>query len=120
MCMCVYAGNFAKVYEEQLALAGYFTGPGEDWLSLYFHQVALRSAQRVRLDGGRKEAEANANLARVYLEQGSTLTNSSHIYTHTPCTLSPKTQTSHTLQLGLGFSNEIGDALGMRVHLEKI
>ncbi|XP_031441258.1 tetratricopeptide repeat protein 29 isoform X2 [Clupea harengus] len=64
------AGNFAKVYEEQLALAGYFTGPGEDWLSLYFHQVALRSAQRVRLDGGRKEAEANANLARVYLEQG--------------------------------------------------
>ncbi|XP_041926891.1 tetratricopeptide repeat protein 29 [Alosa sapidissima] len=64
------AGNFVEVYEEQLTLARYFTGPGEDWLSLHFHQQALRSAQRVKLDGGRKEAEANANMARVFLEQG--------------------------------------------------
>lgn len=69
--MCV--GNFVKVYEEQLALAQYFTGPEEGWISLHFHLKALASAQKVKTDGGRKEAEANANLARLYLEQGDIL-----------------------------------------------
>ncbi|KAL2079353.1 hypothetical protein ACEWY4_025097 [Coilia grayii] len=64
------AGNFAQVYEEQLALAQYFTGPEEDWISLHFYREALSSAQKVKTDGGRKEAEANAILARVYLQQG--------------------------------------------------
>ncbi|KAL0970593.1 hypothetical protein UPYG_G00244140 [Umbra pygmaea] len=64
------AGAWDQVYDNQLCLAQFFSEPEDRWLSHHFYQVSLASAQRFKMDGGQKEAEASANVAQVYMEQG--------------------------------------------------
>ncbi|XP_028973645.2 tetratricopeptide repeat protein 29 isoform X2 [Esox lucius] len=64
------AGVWSEVYDNQLCLAQYFRDTDDMWLSSHFYQASLASAQRVKMDGGRKEAEASSNMGRVYMEEG--------------------------------------------------
>ncbi|XP_052353984.1 tetratricopeptide repeat protein 29 isoform X1 [Oncorhynchus keta] len=64
------AGAWSAVYDQQVFLAQYFREPEDRWLSCHFYQTSLNSARRVKIDGGRKEAEALANMGQVYMEQG--------------------------------------------------
>ncbi|XP_030630787.1 tetratricopeptide repeat protein 29 [Chanos chanos] len=64
------AGDHGSVYESQLALARFFSHPEDKWLSHHFYQMSLVSARKIKIDGGKKEAEANAHIGQVYLEQG--------------------------------------------------
>lgn len=63
-------GAWAEVYDSQVTLARFFGAPEDVWLSRHFYQASLRSSQRLRVDGGRKLAEANGHMGRVYMEQG--------------------------------------------------
>ncbi|XP_029610509.1 tetratricopeptide repeat protein 29 [Salmo trutta] len=64
------AGAWSAVYDQQVFLAQYFREPEDRWLSCHFYQTSLNSARRVKIDGGRKEAEALANMGQVYMDQG--------------------------------------------------
>ncbi|XP_064420532.1 tetratricopeptide repeat protein 29 [Latimeria chalumnae] len=64
------AGNFEDMYENVLALAQYFKKSGDKWLSDHFFESSLNIAKMVHTDGGRKKAEAHANVGLVLLEQG--------------------------------------------------
>uniref|UniRef100_A0A3B3T5U5 Tetratricopeptide repeat protein 29 n=1 Tax=Paramormyrops kingsleyae TaxID=1676925 RepID=A0A3B3T5U5_9TELE len=64
------AGCYEEVYDNQVALARYFEDQEDKWLSDYFYEVCLDSAQRIKMDGGEREAEANFNMGRIYMEQG--------------------------------------------------
>ncbi|KAK6291626.1 hypothetical protein J4Q44_G00374100 [Coregonus suidteri] len=65
------AGEWSTVYDKRVFLAQYFREPEDSWLSCHFYQTSLTSARRVKIDGGRKEAEALANMGQVYMEQGN-------------------------------------------------
>ncbi|XP_048827762.1 tetratricopeptide repeat protein 29 isoform X2 [Brienomyrus brachyistius] len=64
------AGCYEEVYDNQVVLARYFEDQEDKWLSDYFYEVCLDSAQRIKMDGGEREAEANFNMGRIYMEQG--------------------------------------------------
>ncbi|KAJ1216602.1 hypothetical protein NDU88_004203, partial [Pleurodeles waltl] len=59
------AGHYEEVYLSQLALAQYFKMLGDGWLSDHFFEYCFQTAKLVKIDGGRKEAEANLNLGKV-------------------------------------------------------
>lgn len=60
------------MYESHLALATFFSEPDDMWLRHHFYRLGLDAARKVKMDSGRREAEANAHLAYLYLEQGNT------------------------------------------------
>ena len=74
------------MYDQQVFLAQYFREPEDRWLSCHFYQTSLNSARRVKIDGGRKEAEALANMGQVYMEQGNTHTHTWNKIIHTKTT----------------------------------
>ncbi|KAE8630224.1 hypothetical protein XENTR_v10000739 [Xenopus tropicalis] len=64
------AGYYEEVYENQLALAQYFQEVGDDWLSYHFFECCFQTATKIKMDGGRKEAEAHSNIGSVEEEHG--------------------------------------------------
>ncbi|KAI4886193.1 hypothetical protein NFI96_024032, partial [Prochilodus magdalenae] len=62
--------QYVEVYENYLALAKFFSEPDDRWLQHRFFKLSLLSARKVKMDSGRKEAEANAHIGQLYLEQG--------------------------------------------------
>ncbi|KAM8939467.1 tetratricopeptide repeat protein 29 [Pelodytes ibericus] len=64
------AGYHEEVYKNQFALAQYFKELGDRWLSNHFFDCCFQTAKKVKIDGGRKEAEAHANLGLVTEEHG--------------------------------------------------
>ncbi|XP_029931833.1 tetratricopeptide repeat protein 29 [Myripristis murdjan] len=61
-------GSWSVAFEQRLSLARFFSSPQDRWLSLHFYRSSL---DRVgRLPGGRPLAQARANMADAYLEQG--------------------------------------------------
>ncbi|KAK2824954.1 hypothetical protein Q7C36_018881 [Tachysurus vachellii] len=64
------ADQYVEVYECHLALAKFFSEPDDMWLREHFYQLSLKAAHKIRMDSSRREAEANANLAHLYLERG--------------------------------------------------
>lgn len=67
-----FLGQHAEVYESHLALAKFFSEPDDMWLRHHFYELSLKAANKVEMDSGRREADANAHLAHMYLEQGNT------------------------------------------------
>lgn len=63
--------QYVEVYECHLALAKFFSEPDDMWLREHFYHLSLNAAHKIRMDSSRREAEANANLAHLYLEQGN-------------------------------------------------
>ncbi|XP_069832984.1 tetratricopeptide repeat protein 29 isoform X1 [Dendropsophus ebraccatus] len=64
------SGFYEEVYQNQLALALYFKKLDDHWLSNHFYECCFQTAKKIKIDGGRKEAEAHANLAVVAEEHG--------------------------------------------------
>ncbi|KAM4807697.1 tetratricopeptide repeat protein 29 [Rhinophrynus dorsalis] len=64
------AGYHEEVYKNQLALAQYFKHLDDRWLSDHFFECCYQTAQKIKNDGGRKEAESHANLGLVDEEHG--------------------------------------------------
>ncbi|XP_066528318.1 tetratricopeptide repeat protein 29 [Hoplias malabaricus] len=62
--------QYAEVYENYLDLAKFFSEQEDRWLQQHFYKLSLLSARKVKMDFGRREAEANAHIGQLYLEQG--------------------------------------------------
>ncbi|XP_070613876.1 tetratricopeptide repeat protein 29 isoform X2 [Erythrolamprus reginae] len=65
--------NHEEVYSNQLNLAYCFNKLEDRWLRNYFYEQCYKTAQLIKIDGGRKEAEAHSNMGLVYEEQGNFL-----------------------------------------------
>ncbi|KAM9330456.1 tetratricopeptide repeat protein 29 [Gastrophryne carolinensis] len=63
------AGYYEEVYKNQFALAQYFKNE-DQWLSNHFFVCCFQTAKKIKIDGGKKEAEAHANLGMVDEEHG--------------------------------------------------
>lgn len=61
---------YEEMYMNQLNLAYCFNKPKDKWLRNYFYEQCYKTAQLIKIDGGRKEAEAHANMGLVREEQG--------------------------------------------------
>ncbi|KAM6440822.1 tetratricopeptide repeat protein 29 isoform 3-T3 [Liasis olivaceus] len=61
---------YEEVYANQLNLAYCFNKPEDRWLRNYFYEQCYKTAQLIKIDGGKKEAEAHSNMGLVYEEQG--------------------------------------------------
>ncbi|XP_017566941.1 tetratricopeptide repeat protein 29 isoform X2 [Pygocentrus nattereri] len=64
------SNQYVEVYENYLALAKFFSEPDDRWLQHHFYKLSLLSARKVKMDSGKREAEANAHIGQLYLEQG--------------------------------------------------
>ncbi|XP_033016820.1 tetratricopeptide repeat protein 29 [Lacerta agilis] len=64
---------YDEVYINQLNLAYCFNKPEDRWLRNYFYEQCYKTAQLIKIDGGRREAEAHSNMGLVYEEQGQFL-----------------------------------------------
>ncbi|XP_066488519.1 tetratricopeptide repeat protein 29 [Tiliqua scincoides] len=64
---------YEEMYINQLNLAYCFNKPEDKWLRNYFYEQCYKTAQLIKIDGGRKEAEAHTNMGLVYEEQGQFL-----------------------------------------------
>uniref|UniRef100_A0A4W4E2E1 Tetratricopeptide repeat domain 29 n=1 Tax=Electrophorus electricus TaxID=8005 RepID=A0A4W4E2E1_ELEEL len=64
------AGSYVEVYENYLALARFFSEPEDRWIRYHFYELSLLSAGKIKMDSGKREAEANGHMGEVYLEQG--------------------------------------------------
>ncbi|XP_048364787.1 tetratricopeptide repeat protein 29 [Sphaerodactylus townsendi] len=69
---------YEEVYVNQLSLAYCFNKPEDRWLRNYFYEQCYKTAQLIKIDGGRKEAEAQSNMGLVYEEQGQFLKAAEH------------------------------------------
>ncbi|NXV43867.1 TTC29 protein, partial [Uria aalge] len=65
------AGHYEEVYDNQLNLAYCFNDPEEKWLSNYFYEQCFNTAQLVKIDGGKRQAQAHANMGLIHEEQGN-------------------------------------------------
>ncbi|XP_015199990.2 tetratricopeptide repeat protein 29 isoform X5 [Lepisosteus oculatus] len=63
------AGRYEEVYTNQVSLARYFDNSEDKWLSDHFFESSLHTASLIKIDGGKKEAEAHSNMGKVYMEK---------------------------------------------------
>lgn len=52
------------------ALACYFDNPEDKWVRNHFYERCFNVAQLIKIDGGRKEAEAQAHMGLLFEEEG--------------------------------------------------
>uniref|UniRef100_A0A3B1JKL0 Uncharacterized protein n=1 Tax=Astyanax mexicanus TaxID=7994 RepID=A0A3B1JKL0_ASTMX len=64
------AGQYEVVCDGYSALAGFFSGSGDEWLQEFFFHLGFFSSCRIKSDGGRREAEARAHLGHLHLKRG--------------------------------------------------
>uniref|UniRef100_A0A8D0AYU2 Tetratricopeptide repeat protein 29 n=1 Tax=Salvator merianae TaxID=96440 RepID=A0A8D0AYU2_SALMN len=69
---------YEEMYSNQLSLAQCFNKPEDRWLRNYFYEQCFKTAQLIKIDGGKKEAEAHSNMGLVYEEQGQFLKAMEH------------------------------------------
>ncbi|KAJ8403610.1 hypothetical protein AAFF_G00349360 [Aldrovandia affinis] len=96
------AGRYEEVYDNQVQLARYFVDPEDKWLAHYFYENSLISARKVKMDGGRREAEANSSMGQVYTERGQLETAREHY------------EVFHHLTEGQAWKDEDGQPLHAR------
>uniref|UniRef100_A0A8C3RPC6 Tetratricopeptide repeat protein 29 n=1 Tax=Chelydra serpentina TaxID=8475 RepID=A0A8C3RPC6_CHESE len=90
------AEYYEEVYNNQLNLAYCFNNPEDKWLRNYFYEQCFSTAQLIKIDGGKKEAEAHANMGLVNEEQGQFMKAAEHY------------ETFHQLTLGRMWKDETG------------
>ncbi|KAM6220985.1 tetratricopeptide repeat protein 29 [Rhynchocyon petersi] len=61
---------FEDVYNNLYALACYFNTPEDKWVRNHFYERCFKIAQLIKIDGGKKEAEAHGNMGQLYEEEG--------------------------------------------------
>ncbi|XP_015273941.1 PREDICTED: tetratricopeptide repeat protein 29 [Gekko japonicus] len=69
---------YEEMYLNQLSLAYCFNKSEDRWLRNYFYEQCYKTAQLIKIDGGRKEADAHSNMGLVYEEQGQFLKAAEH------------------------------------------
>ncbi|XP_040438269.1 tetratricopeptide repeat protein 29 [Falco naumanni] len=72
------AGHYEEVYDNQLNLAYCFNDPEDKWLSHYFYEQCFNTAQLIKIDGGRREAQAHVNMGLINEEQGHVMKAAEH------------------------------------------
>ncbi|NXN28186.1 TTC29 protein, partial [Nycticryphes semicollaris] len=72
------AGHYEEVYDNQLNMAYCFNEPEDKWLSNYFYEQCFNTAQLVKIDGGKREAQAHANMGLIHEEQGHVVEAAEH------------------------------------------
>ncbi|XP_010289924.1 PREDICTED: tetratricopeptide repeat protein 29 [Phaethon lepturus] len=72
------AGRYEEVYDNQLNLAYCFNAPEDKWLSNYFYEQCFNTAQLIKIDGGKREAQAHANMGFINEEQGHVMKAAEH------------------------------------------
>uniref|UniRef100_A0A674JM71 Tetratricopeptide repeat protein 29 n=1 Tax=Terrapene triunguis TaxID=2587831 RepID=A0A674JM71_9SAUR len=90
------AEYYEEVYNNQLNLAYCFNNTEDKWLRNYFYEQCFSTAQLIKIDGGKKEAEAHANMGLVNEEQGQFMKAAEHY------------ETFHQLTLGRMWNDETG------------
>uniref|UniRef100_A0A8C5EZE2 Tetratricopeptide repeat domain 29 n=1 Tax=Gopherus evgoodei TaxID=1825980 RepID=A0A8C5EZE2_9SAUR len=94
------AEYYEEVYNNQLKLAYCFNNTEDKWLRNYFYEQCLSTAQLIKIDGGKKESEAHANMGLVNEEQGKSVHESAEHY-----------ETFHQLTLGRMWNDETADQM---------
>ncbi|KAM6206557.1 LOW QUALITY PROTEIN: tetratricopeptide repeat protein 29 [Sarcoramphus papa] len=72
------AGHYEEVYDNQLNLAYCFDDPEDKWLSNYFYEQCFNTAQLIKIDGGKREAQAHLNMGLINEEQGHVMKAAEH------------------------------------------
>ncbi|XP_019389986.1 PREDICTED: tetratricopeptide repeat protein 29 [Crocodylus porosus] len=92
------AEYYEDVYINQLNLAYCFNNPEDKWLRNYFYEQCFNTAQLIKIDGGKKEAEAHANMGLINEEQGQFMKAAEHYEAFYQLTVGRiwKDETSHT------------------------
>lgn len=62
--------HFEDVYDNLHALASYFNNPEDKWVRNHFYERCFEIAQRIKIDGGKKEAKAHAHMGLLFEEEG--------------------------------------------------
>ncbi|XP_032320428.1 tetratricopeptide repeat protein 29 [Camelus ferus] len=69
---------FEDVYNNLYALACYFNNSEDKWVRNHFYERCLKIAQLIKIDGGKKEAEAHAHMGLLFEEEGQLLEAAEH------------------------------------------
>ncbi|XP_072719510.1 tetratricopeptide repeat protein 29 [Ciconia boyciana] len=72
------AGHYEEVYDNQLNLACCFNDLEDKWLSNYFYKQCFNTAQLIKIDGGKREAQAHADMGLINEEQGHVMKAAEH------------------------------------------
>uniref|UniRef100_A0A5F9CKB8 Tetratricopeptide repeat protein 29 n=1 Tax=Oryctolagus cuniculus TaxID=9986 RepID=A0A5F9CKB8_RABIT len=92
---------FEDVYNNLYALACYFNNSEDKWVRNHFYQRCFKIAQRVKIDGGKKEAEAYAHMGLLHEEDGQLLEAAGYY------------ETFHQLTQGRLWKDETGHILNL-------
>ncbi|XP_051024642.1 tetratricopeptide repeat protein 29 [Acomys russatus] len=71
-------GYYEEVYNNLYALACYFDNPEDKWVRNHFYERCFNIAQLIKVDGGKKEAEAQAHMGLLFEEEGDLLEAAQH------------------------------------------
>ncbi|XP_014635678.1 PREDICTED: tetratricopeptide repeat protein 29 [Ceratotherium simum simum] len=69
---------FEDVYNNLYALACYFNNSEDKWVRNHFYERCFEIAQLIKIDGGKKEAEAHAHMGLLFEEEGQLLAAAEH------------------------------------------
>ncbi|XP_051473822.1 tetratricopeptide repeat protein 29 [Apus apus] len=92
------AGHYEEMYDNQLNLAYCFNEPEDKWLRNYFYKQCFNTAQLVKIDGGKRMAQAHANMGVINEEKGRVMKAAEHYEAFYQLTegLTWKVATGHT------------------------
>lgn len=71
----VFKGHYGEVYDNQLNLAYCFNDPEDEWLRNYFYERCFNTAQLIKTDGGKRQAQAHAHAGLISEEQSKSLSS---------------------------------------------
>nr|KAF6402806.1 tetratricopeptide repeat domain 29 [Rousettus aegyptiacus] len=71
-------GFFEDVYNNLYALACYFNNSEDKWVRNHFYERCFQIAQLIKIDGGKKEAEAHGHMGLLFEEDGQLLEAAEH------------------------------------------
>ncbi|XP_012582250.1 PREDICTED: tetratricopeptide repeat protein 29 isoform X2 [Condylura cristata] len=69
---------FHDVYTNLYALACYFNNSEDKWVRNHFYERCFKVAKLIKIDGGRREAEAHAHMGLLHEEEGQLLEAAEH------------------------------------------
>ncbi|XP_040590771.1 tetratricopeptide repeat protein 29 isoform X2 [Mesocricetus auratus] len=92
---------YEEVYNNLYALACYFDNPEDKWVRNHFYERCFKIAQRIKFDGGKKEAEAQAHMGLLFEEEGELLEAAQHY------------EAFHELTQGRIWKDETGQLLNL-------
>ncbi|EPQ06881.1 Tetratricopeptide repeat protein 29 [Myotis brandtii] len=69
---------FEDVYDNLYALACYFNNSEDKWVRNHFYKRCFEIAELIKIDGGKKEAEAHGHMGLLFEEEGKLLEAAEH------------------------------------------